>query len=281
MSFFKKEKNTNIKILYFIKIFMFLNLIILTKNQQYKISKLENYSITYDIWNKTQKYIYYIDIQDYKIGEENILQIYNEDHRLINNINVTEINESIIYHKVYINTMDIETIPKENHIKYRASLKYHYFEILIKKREKNQKNFVILIETPKIMNDNTKIQLYVLSKIENINIYKNDIDNGQIIFKEFEIDHKKEKYIKFNFLNISLEDNNIILFTNELKVTTFYLNNISSDLYKTNLFVLEKKSTNKSNHTLYLSLLGEINKTKIEILISSFIITDISRHYII
>jgi predicted RNA-binding protein associated with RNAse of E/G family len=75
------------------KLLMFLNLIILTKNQQYKILKLENYSITQDIWNKSQKYIYYIDIQDYKIEEENILQIYNEDFGIITNINVTEINE--------------------------------------------------------------------------------------------------------------------------------------------------------------------------------------------
>ena len=247
------------------KLLMFLNLIKLTKNQQYKISKLENYSITQDLWNNSQKYIYYIDIQEYKIGEENIMQIYNEYNAIINNIKVTEINESIIYDKVYNNSMDIEKIKKENHIKSSSSLNYHYFEILIKKRKKNQKNFVVLIEPPEDIKNNTKIQIYVLSKIENINIYKNDIDNGQIFFKEFEMDNRKEKYIKFNFINIPLEYNNLILFTNEIKVTTFYLNNISSIPYKTRLFVLEKKSINKSNHTIYLSLLGEMNKTKIQI----------------
>ena len=265
MSFFNREKNTYIMIHFFMKLIIFLNLIILTKNQQYKILKLENYSITHDIWNQSQKYIYYIDIQDYKIEEENILQIYNENYAIITNINVTEINESIIYDKIYNNSIDIEKIPKENHIKKRASINLHYFEILIKKREINQKYFVILIEPPQHINNNTKIQLYVLSKIENINIYKNDIDNGQILFKEFEMDNKKEKFIKFNFINIPLENNNIILYTNEVKVTTFYLNNISSTLYKTRLFVLEKNSINKSNHTIYLSILGEISKTKIQI----------------
>ena len=265
MSFFNKEKNKNIMIHFFMKLLMFLNLIILTKNQQYKILKLENYSITNDIWNNSQKYIYYIDIQDYKIGEENILQIYSEYNLIINNIKVTEINESIIYDKVYNSSMDIEKIPKENHIKSRTSLNSIYFEILFKKREKNQKNFVILIEPPQDINNNTKVQLYVLSKIENINIYKNDIDNGQILFKEFKMDNKKEKYIKFNFINIPLENNNIILYTNEIKVTSFYLNNILSNSYKTRLFVLDKKSNNKSNHTIYLSILGEINKTKIQI----------------
>ena len=147
------------------KLLMFLNLIKLTKNQQYKISKLENYSITQDLWNNSQKYIYYIDIQEYKIGEENIMQIYNEYNAIINNIKVTEINESIIYDKVYNNSMDIKKIKKENHIKSSSSLNYHYFEILIKKRKKNQKNFVVLIEPPEDIKNNTKIQIYVLSKI--------------------------------------------------------------------------------------------------------------------
>ena len=224
MSFFNRENA------FIMKLLMILNLIMLTKNQKYNILKLENYSITHDIWNNSQKYIYYIDIEDYKIGEENIIQICNEDYTIINNINVTEINESIINDKVYNNSMDIEKISKEKP-KYRSTLKFHYFEIIFKKREKNQKNFVILIETPEHMKNNSEIQLYVLSKIENINIYKNDIDNGQIFLKEFEMDNKREKFIKFNFINIPFENKNLILYANEQKVTTFYLNNISSNQY--------------------------------------------------
>ena len=258
MSFFNRENA------FIMKLLMIINLIMLTKNQKYNILKLENYSITHDIWNNSQKYIYYIDIEDYKIGEENIIQICNEDYTIINNINVTEINESIINDKVYNNSMDIEKISKEK-LKYRSTLKFHYFEIIFKKREKNQKNFVILIETPEHMKNNSEIQLYVLSKIENINIYKNDIDNGQIFLKEFEMDNKREKFIKFNFINIPFENKNLILYANEQKVTTFYLNNISSNQYKTRLFVLEKESNNKRNQSIYLSLLGEVNKTKIQI----------------
>ena len=107
-------------------------------------------------------------------------------------------------------------------------------------------------------------------KIQNFNIYKNNIENGKIFTKEFQMDSRIEKFFKFNLIDISLEEANLIFYTNDKNdvdksVSKFYISNISSNDYKSRLFIIEKNQIKGTNHIIYLSLLGESNSTKIQI----------------
>ena len=74
-----------------------------------------------------------------------------------------------------------------------------------------------------------------------------------------------ETFYKFNFINISLENANIIFYVDDKLVSCFYKDYISTNTIRGRIFIVEKKSTNESNHSVYLALLGEAKKTKIKI----------------
>ena len=263
MSFLQKLKNTHIPNL--INILAILNFFILTK-QELNILKLDIFDIAQVSWNKSQNYIYYFDIQNNDIDDENVLQIFCEAKYVIESLKVIVINESILNNSNYnySDIVPIEIIPRNYHSKNRPLIDRGYFEVLAKKREKNQKYFAILVE-PFLFNNDTQIEIYISPKIENYNIYKSDIDNGKMFIKNFQMNNKKEKFFKFNLINISLKEENIIFYTSDKGVSSFYLETIASIEYKSKLFILEKNSSNKMNHTIYLSLLGEANNTKIQI----------------
>ena len=250
------------------QLFIFFTLLILSK-QEYIISRLYNYSVSTKIWNISEKYIYYIDIQDYKLDEENILQILCEDRKIIYDLNSSIIDESILNKKdENINQKDIiviRNIKKNFTLKRRLATKLFYYQIIIKKTEENQKNFVILFE-PNLEYNDTKIQLYVSTPIPNFNIYQNNIDGGNIFEKTFYMDNSIEKFFRFNLINISLEQANLILYLNDKEVSTFYINSIASNEIKAKLYCIEKNTTSELNHTIYLALLGEPKATKIQIM---------------
>ena len=250
---------------------LFLNLIIIS-NQNYTIEKLSNYSVTPKYWNISEKYIYYIDIQDYKIGDENSFQVLSENENLIRNLYCFEINESILNNitdKSIEEIKDIEiirNISKNFSVKRRLSPKAYYFEVIFSKISENQKNFVVLFQ-PDLLNDNTKIDFCVSNPIPIYNIYLSDIDEGNIFSKTFYMDSRIENFFRFNFINISLEEKNLLFYVNDKFVSSFYRDSISSKGNKVNIFVIEKNTTNDLNHTIYLSLLGEAKNTKLQIVL--------------
>ena len=237
----------------------------LLTREQYNIQKLEEFSINIYSWNIKEKYIYYLDIDNYSLEDENVIQILRNDFYYINNLNICEIDESIIYD----NNSDIdilETIPKAFHIKYKLKPKRYYYEILIKKREENQKYFVLLIE-PNITKNNSEFEISVSSKIPQINLQKSDIADGKYFTQENEMHTKIEKFIKYNISDISLENHNLILYVFDQGVSSFYINNLTSYDKRTQLFIFEKKSTQEKNIIVYLSILGQADKTKLQIML--------------
>ena len=74
--------------------FLFLSLLIISK-QDYNITKLDNFSVLETTWNISENYIYYIDIQQYKVGDENVLQVLYEDKNLTTHLFSSELNESV------------------------------------------------------------------------------------------------------------------------------------------------------------------------------------------
>jgi len=255
--------NNIIKLPHALILFTLINLFIFSNQRKYNIMRLEDFNIKQDYWNTNEKYIYYLDIQTYNTNDENILQIYSENKTIISKINISEIDESVINEENY-NIKYIETFNKA--IKSRTSLKLFYKEILIKKREINQKYFVVLVE-PEIELYNALIHLHVSCKVKNIDIHKNDIDNGHIFSRELIMDNRIEQFFKLSFRNIPINEANLIIYINDQRVSNYYIGNISSVVKKTRLLILEKNSTKEVNHIIYVSLLGEVLKTKIQIML--------------
>ena len=212
-----------------------------------------------------EKYIYYTDINTYKVGEENVFQVLGEELYLMNNITVSEIDESIIFDSES-EIIKKETYEKSFHIKLRHKPKRYYYEVLIKKVEKDQNYFVILIE-PRIFQNNTEVDITISSIVQVNDISKNQISDGKIFSNEFYMDTKIERFIKFNLNDISLENSNLILFVADKGVSNFYINNITSQVKRTRLYIIPKNTTQKADNIIYLSLLGPANKTKFSIML--------------
>ena len=82
------------------------------------------------------------------------------------------------------------------------------------------------------------------------------------------MDPKIEQFIKFNITNISLENHNLVLYINEQGVSSFYLGDLNGNKRRmTSLFIYEKKSTKENNFVIYLSLLGQANEAKLQIML--------------
>ena len=247
--------------------FLFLSLLIISK-QDYNITKLENFSVLETTWNISENYIYYIDIQQYKVGDENVLQVLYEDKNLTTHLFSSELNESVLDDNIYnINIEDfkIRSIPDQFTYKRKLTTKEFYHEIIFQKNSEKQKFFVILFE-PIIQNNNTRISLHVSCPFPTFNIYNENIESGNIFINVFQYDNKIEKFFKLNFINISLKEENLILFINDKIFSTFYYNTIISVDIKARIFIIEKNITNDLNHTIYLSLLGEGKSTKLQII---------------
>ena len=252
----------------FLIILFLLNFIIST-SEEYIIKKLDEFSIIKPTWEIDKNYIYYLEVDNYELDDENIIQIINEDSSILNNLTIFELNETFIID----NNSDIneakENIVKKN-IKFRLKPKRYYYEILIKKRNRNQKYFVLLIE-PNLIDNNTYFELTVSSKIPKINMQASDISEGKFFSQAYEMHARIEKFIKFNISNISLENHNLILFVLDQGVSSFYFNNLSGiNKRTTSLYIYEKNSTQENNFIIYLSLLGQANKTKFQIKLDDY-----------
>ena len=259
-----------------INLYLLLLLFQLIKSEDIKpfvIKQLKFGSFSKYLWNTNESYIYYIDIHNYKLGQENVFQILSETNKLMHNLTVSEINESIIFDN------KSEIIKKETynisfHIKLRPKPKRYYYEVLIKKTDINQKYFVILIE-PKIY-QNTEVVLTISTIIPVYNITKKDISDGKVFSRIFYMNAKIEKFFKFNIKDISLKKQNLILLVGDKSVSSFYLNTITSKERRSKVLIIQKNTTYEVNHVIYLSLLGPTNKTKFQITLDEH---DISYSY--
>jgi len=255
--------NNLIKSSHALILFILINLFIFSNQQKYNLKKLKDFNIEKEYWNADQKYIYYLDIQGYSTDDENVLQIYSENNTIIKNLVISEIDESVINDENF-DIKYIQTFEKSN--KSRTSLRLFYKEILIIKRDINQKYFVVLVE-PKIEVNNELIQIHVSCKVKNTDIHKSDIDNGHIFSKELFMDNRIEQFFKFSLIDIPINEANLIIYINDQKVSNYYIGSINSVVITTRLLIFEKNSTKEVNHIIYASLLGEAHKTNIQIML--------------
>ena len=260
MPYIYKLNNIRLFLLFFV-------IIIVESNEnnnstKYIKRKLMPFSLNIDYWNMNENYIFYIDVRFYKNNYENILQILGNIY-LINNLTVSEIDESIIDKK------DTEIIIKEKysknfHIKLRQKPKTHYFEVLIRKYHKDQKYFVILVE-PRLSQNHVEVHLAVSTIIQEKKIEKESISNGSIYIQELSMDAKRERFYKFIFNGIDFKKSNLILFIADKGVSSFYINSTISYGRHTGLFIIPKNNSIIENEfIIYLSLIGPANKTKFQ-----------------
>ena len=260
--------------MYFSPLFVFSSIFIILiqfSNEEIETTEIHNFTTNSITWKKSVEYIYYIDISNYSVGDENVLQLLNEDREIIKNLIIYEIDESILKNNNNNNNKieDIKDMIIINNItnhmlkKYRSTIKKYYYEIIFQKKE-NQNNFVIYVK-PNLSIDKTNVLFYLSKPVGQYNFNREDIDDGNYFNETFDMDGFIETFYKFNFKNISLENANIIFYVDDKLVSCFYKDYISTDTIRGRIFIIEKKSTNESNHSVYLALLGEAKKTKIKI----------------
>ena len=243
----------------------------ITSIEIYNISQLEEFSILKPEWNPALKYIYLLNIDQYALNDEIIIQIISEDTFLLLNITLYEIDEAYILE----NKTDEINIKKEaiisKSLKYRLKPRKFYKEILVQKKKENQKLFVLLLNPELIGKNKTDLELSVTNKIPIVNIHKSEIADGNYFNEIYNMDSKIEQFIKFNISNISLENHNLILYINERGVSSFYLGALNGKNRRiTSLFIYEKKSKKEKNFIIYLSLLGQANEAKLQIMLNDY-----------
>ena len=241
---------------------------IISSKEVYNISQLEEFSIIKPEWNPALKYIYFLNIEQYSLNDEIIIQIITEDSSLLLNITLHEIDETYIL----VNKTEEIDIKKEANIsksvKYRCKPRKFYKEILVKKKKSNQKLFVLLLNPALLRKNKTDLELAVTNKIPIVNIHKSGIADGNCFNEIYKMDPKIEQFIKFNITNISLDNHNLVLYINEQGVSSFYLGDLNGNKRRmTSLFIYEKKSTKENNFVIYLSLLGQANEAKLQIML--------------
>ena len=260
MPYIYKLNNIRLFLLFFV-------IIIVESNEnnnstKYIKRKLMPFSLNIDYWNMNEKYIFYIDVRFYKNNYENILQILGNIY-LINNLTVSEIDESII-DKNNSEIIIKEKYSKNFHIKLRQKPKTHYFEVLIRKYHKDQKYFAILVE-PRLSQNHVEVHLAVSTIIQEKKIEKESISNGSIYIQELSMDAKRERFYKFIFNGIDFKKSNLILFIADKGVSSFYINSTISYGRNTGLFIIPKNNSIIENEfIIYLSLIGPANKTKFQ-----------------
>ena len=252
----------------FIIILLTSNYILSTEDTNiYNITKLEEFSIIKPTWNPKEKYIYFLSLEKYSLNDENIIQIVSEDTFLITNLTIYELSEKIIINnKTITSEIDLkkDSIIKRN-VKFRLKPKRFYNEILVKKNKENQKYFVMLIDPHLVSKNETDFELIISKKISTVSIKKSDIAEGYYFSQKYDMHPRIENFIKFNFINISLKNHNLILFVHDQGVSSFYLGDLAGKQKRTTSFlVYEKKKLWNENFVIYLSLLGQANETVFE-----------------
>ena len=207
-----------------------------------------------DLWEEGVFYEYYIDISNYDLDEENIIEIYGKNteintydmdiYLLLTNISDVELikNNTI---KPDIKNKKHKYVIHSKNIKYDVVSKKNYFFLPYKKTEASYNYLIILIKN---IFYEIKTYLYTSKRISEINIEQNILNNIFLFNKEIEIRDDIRLYYKINLDNIDLIQNNIYILLSDKNIVlnergidvNFYTNFSSLKNYDYNLLVLEK-----------------------------------------
>ena len=228
-----------------------------------------NQSFTNITWNNNEQYLYYIDIKDYYIEEENVIEFIigfiNEIKDTKIYIHTTNLTEKDIINK-NININNFKEDPNKNsNIKKRASSNLFFYANVFKKTKKDQTFHLILIE-PKNIKNGKYAEINLSNRIKNFTFTKNNFINNSTIVHKLQVKKDVEHFYKFIIEDISVEKQNILFFIKEFNIANYYGEKLLIQKFRDNrLYIIEKKSTNKTSHIVYLSLIGEVGEINMEI----------------
>ena len=228
------------------------------EEEQYP-KEINHGSLQNDYWSN-DKYEYYINITDYELNEENILELYcKEDKNVIEDVKIYALltNESIDKIEDYTIKPDTKKGEYSYYIKYDSLTKYNYLFIPFRKNLINQKYFIILFVPYQNLSVN-KIYFSLSKRIRNIKLVQKD--NSMILFSEgLEARNDIHLYYKLEIdKNINLTENNIFFFVDDISIPIFKKDLFSFQTYDNNMFIIEKNKSKISK--LYLGVKTVENK---------------------
>ena len=253
------------KIIY-ILFFIFKSIIYINCDNNMRIRKIYPGSINV-IWLNNTRYLYYIDIKNYYIGEENVVEFILDFMNIIPYASITfqTTNQTEEQIKDGLIIPQYEDNEKSNNVRKRLSSGLYVYGHVFKKTS-NDQTFHIISFVPKNIYKSINIQISFSNRIKNFTIAENNITNNSIIKQDLEVSRTVENYYKFIFKDISVKEQNILIFVKEFNIAGFYDGEINMlNFHGNRLYIIEKNSTNKLDHIIYLSIIGEVQKITIEI----------------
>ena len=257
------------KIIY-IYIIIFKVIININCNDDSLIITKINPGFTNVTWYNNTQYLYYIDIQNYYIQEENIIEFIVGYRNVIEGTSIslltTNQTEEQIINGLLVPQDEDEDKEKLNNIKKRLSSDLYLYGNVFKKTS-NDQTFHIISFVPKTISKSLNIQISLSNRIKNYTLTSNNFTNNPIIRQTLEVRRNVEDFYKFILEDISVKDQNILFFIKEFNIACFYdeLKFKYGSLHSNRLYMIEKNSTNKLNHVIYLSLIGEAGYINLEI----------------
>ena len=257
----------------FYKNFFFLRIIIyemiLYSNCAYDNINISKINPGFDsvIWYKNTSYLYYIDIKNYYEGEENVVEFISGYKDTIKSIPIfllttNRTEEEILKGLVIPNELDIDNSKR---IKKRASSDLYVYVNNYKKTSSDQTFFLILFKPTNIIKS-LYVDISLSNRINNFNITNENFENKTTIKYNLKVRKNVEDFYKFIINDISVEEQNIIFFVKEYNIISFYKEEINITNSESNLmFLIQKNSTNKTNHVIFISAIGEAGEVNIEI----------------
>ena len=213
-----------------------------------------------DSWEIGKFYEYYINISNYELNEENILEIYGinseinsndiEIYLLFTDITDTELIKNGTIKPDAKNPKNKYTIISDN-IKFDSLTQKNYFFFPFKKSAKSQKFLIILIKN---VLDELQTFFYISKRIPTINIEQINPNNIEIYSKEIKVRNDIRLYYKIDIRKINLIKNNVYFYIGDEEMknksksleVNYYTNLSSLELYDYNFFIIEKNKINIS-----------------------------------
>ena len=218
-------------------------------------------------WNPNFQYLYYIDIREYYVQEEKVIEfivgfkniiIDTLIYILTTNQTEEEINKGSI--------IPVEEDPNRKvSIKMRLSSQLFVYANTFQKKTKDQTFFLILM-VPKNINKSYNIHISLSNRIENYIITRNDLEENKVVKRKLKVRSDVEDFYQFTINDISVKEQNIAFFIEEYNIACFYSRLVEISFFKGNrMYLISKNSTNETNHILFIGLNGELGEITIEI----------------
>ena len=212
-----------------------------------------------DSWSYGKTYEYYINITDYKLNEENILDLYTlENLTIINLMKVYTLFTNATIEEIMNNKINKSSSQiyynQSNSSKLDYLTRLIYFFMPYKKTLKDQTYFIIFIEIDKDIIEalNQEIFFSISSRIPTINLKQKE--NNNKLFSE-SLKSRKDIYLYYKFeidKNINLTNNSILFFVNDTSFPIFSTNLSSLETFDNKMFIIQKNKNEAS--TVYLGL---------------------------